>query len=252
VLLDVVYNHTCEGGQMGPTLSFRGLDNRAYYRLRAHAERHYDDFTGCGNSLNVPHPRVLQMVLDSLRYWVEELHVDGFRFDLAPVLARDPIEFQRDARFFEMVQQDPVLSRVKLIAEPWDTGANGYRLGDFPPGWAEWNGRYRDAVRRFWRGDEAQVPELASRLSGSSDIFQGSHRGPYASVNFVTCHDGFTLTDLVSYENKHNEQNGEENRDGTNANFSANYGVEGESDDPDVNRLRERMRRWRSLRAYRC
>jgi glycogen operon protein len=243
VLLDVVYNHTCEGGQLGPTLSFRGVDNRAYYRLRPGDARHYDDFTGCGNSLNVPNPRVLQLVLDSLRYWVEELHVDGFRFDLAPVLARDPVEFQPHARFFETIQQDPVLSRVKLIAEPWDTGANGYRLGAFPPGWAEWNGRYRDAVRRFWRGDEAQVPELASRLSGSSDIFQGSDRGPYASVNFVTCHDGFTLTDLVSYEAKHNEANGEENRDGTNANYSANYGVEGETHDPGITRLRERMRK---------
>ncbi len=241
VLLDVVYNHTCEGGELGPTLSFRGVDNAAYYRLRGDSPRRYDDFTGCGNSLNVPHPRVLQLVLDSLRYWVEDMHVDGFRFDLAPVLARDPVEFSEHARFFATIQQDPVLSRVKLVAEPWDTGPGGYRLGGFPPGWAEWNGRYRDAVRRFWRGDESQVPELASRLSGSSDIFQGSDRGPYASVNFVTCHDGFTMRDLVSYEKKHNEANGEDNRDGTDANFSKNWGEEGDATQPGTERLRERM-----------
>jgi glycogen operon protein len=243
VLLDVVYNHTGEGNELGPTLCFRGLDNRAYYRAMPGDLRRSQDFTGCGNSLNAMHPRVLQLVLDSLRYWVLEMHVDGFRFDLAPTLARESMEFDGFGRFFSTVQQDPVLSRVKLIAEPWDLGPGGYRLGAFPPGWAEWNGRYRDCLRRFWRGDEGEVPELASRLSGSSDIFQGSDRGPHASINFVTCHDGFTLHDLVSYERKHNEANGEGNADGTNENFSRNWGTEGESDFLPVLRLRERMRR---------
>ncbi|HEY8943391.1 MAG TPA: glycogen debranching protein GlgX, partial [Polyangiaceae bacterium] len=204
VLLDVVYNHTAEGSQLGPTLCFRGVDNAAYYKLEPHNPRHHIDYTGCGNSFNLSHPRALQLVLDSLRYWVQEMHVDGFRFDLAVTLARDPYEYDYFSRFFATVQQDPVLSRVKLIAEPWDIGPAGYRVGGFPPGWTEWNGRYRDSVRRFWRGDEGQVPELASRLSGSSDLFQGSDRGPFASINFVTCHDGFTLLDLVSYEQKHN------------------------------------------------
>ena len=243
VLIDVVYNHTGEGNHLGPTLCFRGVDNASYYRLAPQAPRHYDDVTGCGNSLNVSHSRVLQMVLDSLRYWVQEMHVDGFRFDLASTLGRDPDTFDRFGRFFATVQQDPVLSRVKLVAEPWDVGPGGYQLGNFPAGWAEWNGRYRDTVRRFWRGDEAQVPDLASRLSGSSDLFQASDRNPYASINFVTCHDGFTLQDLVSYERKHNEANREDGRDGADDNWSRNWGVEGNTDSSAVLRMRERMKR---------
>jgi glycogen operon protein len=243
VLLDVVYNHSGEGNHLGPTLCFRGIDNPAYYTLIPGDPRHYHDFTGCGNSMNVRHPRTLQLMLDSLRYWVTEMHVDGFRFDLTTTLGRNPIEFDTFARFFATVQQDPVLSAVKLIAEPWDVGPGGYRLGAFPPGWAEWNGRYRDVVRRFWRGDEGQVPELASRLSGSSDIFQGSGRGPHASINFATCHDGFSLRDLVSFERKHNWANGEDNADGANDNWSRNWGVEGPSNASTVLRLRERMER---------
>ena len=243
VILDVVYNHTGEGNQLGPTVCFRGFDNPAYYRLVPHEARHHVDFTGCGNSINVLHPRSLQLILDSLRYWVDEMHVDGFRFDLAPTLARDPYEFDGFSRFLALVQQDPTLCRVKLIAEPWDVGPGGYRLGAFPPGWAEWNGRYRDCIRRFWRGDEGQVPELASRLSGSSDIFQGSDRGPYASINFVTCHDGYSLHDLVSYEHKHNEANAEDNRDGANDNWSRNWGAEGETKAQQVTRLRDRMKK---------
>jgi len=243
VILDVVYNHTGEGNHLGPTLCLRGADNASYYRLVDHDRRYYQDFTGCGNSLNVLHPRSLQLVLDSLRYWVKEMHVDGFRFDLAPTLARDPYEFDGFARFFATVQQDPVLRSVKLIAEPWDVGPGGYRLGGFPPGWAEWNGRYRDCVRRFWRSDEGQVPELASRLSGSSDIFNSSDRGPHASVNFVACHDGFSLHDLVSYEEKHNQANGEDNRDGANDNYSKNWGHEGDTPAAWVLRLRDRMRK---------
>jgi isoamylase len=243
VILDVVYNHTGEGNQLGPTVCFRGFDNPAYYRLVPHEARHHVDFTGCGNSINVLHPRALQLILDSLRYWVSEMHVDGFRFDLAPTLARDPFEFDGFSRFLALVQQDPVLCKVKLIAEPWDVGPGGYRLGAFPPGWAEWNGRYRDCIRRFWRGDEGQVPELASRLSGSSDIFQGSDRGPYASINFVTCHDGYSLHDLVSYEQKHNLANAEDNRDGANDNWSRNWGHEGETKAPQVTRLRDRMKK---------
>ncbi len=241
VLLDVVYNHTGEGSQDGPTVCFRGIDNASYYRLSQSNPRHYVDFTGCGNSFNVLSPRALQLVLDSLRYWVTDMHVDGFRFDLASTLARDPYEFDSFSRFFALVQQDPVLQCVKLIAEPWDLGPGGYRLGGYPPGWAEWNGRYRDCIRRFWRGDEGQVPELASRLSGSSDIFHGGDRGPYASINFVTCHDGFTLKDLVSYERKHNDANGEENRDGNSDNASRNWGIEGETRSAQVQRLRDRM-----------
>ena len=243
VILDVVYNHTGEGNHLGPTLCLRGADNAAYYRLVEHDRRYYQDFTGCGNSLNVLHPRSLQLVLDSLRYWVTQMHVDGFRFDLAPTLARDPYEFDGFARFFATVQQDPVLRGVKLIAEPWDVGPGGYRLGGFPPGWAEWNGRYRDCVRRFWCSDDGQVPELASRLSGSSDIFNSNDRGPHASVNFVACHDGFSLHDLVSYEEKHNLANGEENRDGANDNYSKNWGHEGETNAAWVLRLRDRMRK---------
>lgn len=243
VLLDVVYNHTAEGGAGGPTLCFRGIDNLTYYQLEATPPRNPIDYTGCGNSFNLSHPRTLQLVLDSLRYWVLEMHVDGFRFDLAVTLARDPLEFDAYAGFFATIQQDPVLSRVKLIAEPWDLGPGGYRVGCFPPGWAEWNDRYRNAVRRFWRGDEGQVPELASRLSGSSDLFCAGDRGPFASINFVTCHDGFTLLDWVSYEHKHNQANGEDNRDGTHENFSRNWGVEGPTQTQTVQRQRDRMRR---------
>jgi isoamylase len=243
VILDVVYNHTGEGNALGPTLSFRGIDNASYYRLQREDQRYYTDHTGCGNTVNTFHPRVLQLVLDSLRYWVEEMHVDGFRFDLAVTLGRRMDEFDGVGRFFSTVQQDPVLSRVKLIAEPWDLGPDGYRLGGFPAPWAEWNGRYRDCVRRFWRGDRGQVPELASRLSGSSDIFAPSGRGPHASVNFVTCHDGYTLQDLVSYEQKHNLANGENNADGHDDNLSCNWGAEGKTESTAINDLRLRMKK---------
>ncbi len=241
VILDVVYNHTGEGHQLGPTLSLRGIDNAAYYRLDPHNKRHYVDFTGCGNSLNMLHPRAIQLIMDSLRYWILEMHVDGFRFDLAPALARELYEVNRLSRFFAMIQQDPVISQVKLIAEPWDLGSGGYQVGNFPAGWAEWNGRYRDTVRRFWRGDEGQVGELASRLTGSSDLYSSIDRTPHASINFVTCHDGFTLRDLVSYERKHNEANGEDNRDGTDDNLSRNWGVEGPTEHVPTARTRERM-----------
>ncbi|HZD78568.1 MAG TPA: glycogen debranching protein GlgX [Actinomycetota bacterium] len=243
VILDVVYNHTAEGNQLGPTLSFRGIDNAAYYRLIPDNGRYYMDFTGTGNSLNVLHPRTIQMIADSLRYWVQEMHVDGFRFDLAPVLGREPLMVDPGGTFFDVVMQDPVLSEVKLIAEPWDLGHDGYQVGRFPPGWAEWNGRYRDTIRRFWKGEPGQVPELASRLSGSGDIYQGSGRRTYASVNFITAHDGFTLNDLVSYEQKHNEQNGESNRDGANDNYSRNWGVEGPTESTRITSMRERMKR---------
>ena len=243
VILDVVYNHTGEGNHLGPLLAHRGIDNSAYYRLNPAEPGRYVDFTGCGNTINAVHQRTLQMVLDSLRYWVDEMHVDGFRFDLAPVLARDPEGFNAYARFFELVRQDPVLSRVKLIAEPWDLGPDGYQLGRFPAGWSEWNGKYRDTVRRFWRGDQGQLPDLASRLSGSSDLFDGAGRGPFGGINFPTCHDGFTLRDLVSYEHKHNEANGDDNRDGSDQNYSRNWGVEGPTDDSRVSRLRARMMR---------
>jgi isoamylase len=243
VILDVVYNHTAEGGRLGSTLCFRGIDNASYYKLVPGDARNYWDSTGCGNSVNVGEPRVLQLVMDSLRYWVNEMHVDGFRFDLAPTLARQPLEFDPFSCFFAAAQQDPVLRGVKLIAEPWDLGPGGYRLGGFPPGWVEWNDRYRDTVRRFWKGDAGQVPELASRLSGSSDLFQAGDRGPYASVNFVACHDGFTLADLVSFDRKHNEENHEDNRDGTHENWSRNWGVEGPTAAAPVLRLRSRMQR---------
>jgi glycogen operon protein len=243
VILDVVYNHSGEGNELGPTLCFRGIDNAAYYRLPEHDRRRTTDYTGCGNSLNLLNPRVLQMVLDSLRYWVTEMHVDGFRFDLAPTLAREPHEFDAHGRFLMTVQQDPILSRVKLIAEPWDIGPGGYRLGGFPPSWSEWNGRYRDSIRRFWRGNDGQIAELASRLSGSSDLFAHNGRSPLASINFVTCHDGFTLHDLVCYEKKHNTANGEENRDGTDENYSRNWGIEGETKAMAIVRLRERIKR---------
>jgi isoamylase len=243
VILDVVYNHTGEGNHLGPTLSLRGIDNRAYYRLSPEDQRYYVDFTGTGNSLNMQHPRTIQLIMDSLRYWVQEMHVDGFRFDLAPVLARELWEVNRLSTFFDIIQQDPTLARVKLIAEPWDVGPGGYQLGNFPVRWAEWNGRYRDAIRKVWRGDAGMTSELASRLGGSSDIYQPSDRLAYASVNFVTAHDGYTLRDIVSYEQKHNEANGENNRDGHNDNLSRNWGVEGETDNEEIIELRYRMMR---------
>ena len=243
VILDVVYNHTGEGNHLGPTLSLRGIDNVSYYRLRPEDRRYYMDFTGTGNSLNMLHPRTMQLIMDSLRYWITDMHVDGFRFDLAPVLARELYEVNRLGTFFDIIQQDPVISQVKLIAEPWDLGEGGYQVGNFPTGWAEWNGRYRDCVRRFWRGDSGQVPELASRLSGSSDLYEASGRRTYASVNFVTAHDGFTLHDLVSYERKHNEANGDGNRDGTDENSSRNWGAEGPTESARVASMRERMKR---------
>jgi len=242
VILDVVYNHTGEGDQLGPTLSLRGIDNAVYYRLDPHDRSRYLDFTGTGNSLNLMHTRTMALIMDSLRYWVTDMHVDGFRFDLAPVLVRG-YEAGHPSAFFEIVGQDPVLSQVKLIAEPWDVGPDGYQLGRFPRGWSEWNGAYRDCVRRFWRGDAGQVPELASRLTGSSDIFTPSGRRTYASVNFVTCHDGFTLTDLVSFEHRHNEANGEDNRDGAVENYSRNWGVEGFTPSVRIERARDRMKR---------
>lgn len=242
VILDVVYNHTGEGDHQGPTLSFRGIDNGAYYRL-AQDQSRYVDFTGCGNSLNVAHPNTLLLIMDSLRYWVLEMHVDGFRFDLASALARELWEVDRLGAFFDIIHQDPVLSQVKLIAEPWDLGPDGYQVGKFPVGWSEWNGKYRDCLRRFWKGDGGTVSELASRLSGSSDLYSHNGRRPYASVNFITAHDGFTLRDLVSYNNKHNEDNGEENRDGCGHNDSWNCGAEGPTDDPVINQLRARQQR---------
>jgi glycogen operon protein len=243
VILDVVYNHTAEGSHLGPTLSLRGIDNRSYYRLVPDQPRYYMDFTGCGNTLNMLNPRVLQLIMDSLRYWVLEMHVDGFRFDLASALARELFEVDRLSAFFDIIHQDPVLSQVKLIAEPWDLGEGGYQVGNFPVGWTEWNGRYRDAVRRFWRGDGGAVSELATRLAGSSDLYGRTGRQPHASINFVTAHDGFTLHDLVSYNEKHNEANGEDGRDGENHNLSWNCGIEGPSDDPAVLALRARQMR---------
>jgi isoamylase len=243
VILDVVYNHTAEGSHLGPTLSFRGIDNAAYYRLVPDHPRHCMDYTGCGNTLNMTHPRTLQLIMDSLRYWVLEMHVDGFRFDLASALAREFHDVNRLSAFFDVIHQDPVISQVKLIAEPWDLGEGGYQVGNFPPGWAEWNGRYRDAIRRYWKGDERQVADLGYRLTGSSDLYEQGGRRPSASVNFVTAHDGFTLADLVAYNGKHNEANGEDNRDGTDDNASWNGGVEGPTDDPGVLALRGRQTR---------
>ena len=243
VIVDVVYNHTAEGNHLGPTLSLRGIDNKAYYRLEPDNPRFYTDFTGTGNSLNMLHPRTIQLIMDSLRYWVLDMHVDGFRFDLAPVLARELYEVNRLGTFFDIIQQDPVLSQVKLIAEPWDVGPGGYQVGNFPVGWAEWNGKYRDAVRAYWRGDPGLRSELAFRLAGSSDIYQWSDRRTYASVNFVTAHDGYTLHDLVSYERKHNEANGEGNRDGHDHNISSNWGVEGPTHDERIIEVRERAKR---------
>jgi glycogen operon protein len=242
VILDVVYNHTAEGNQLGPTLSMRGIDNASYYRLAPDA-RYYMDFTGCGNTLNMQSPRVLQLLMDSLRYWVLEMHVDGFRFDLASALARELYEVDKLGAFFDVIHQDPVISQVKLIAEPWDVGPGGYQVGNFPVLWTEWNGQYRDAVRRFWRGDGGAASELATRLSGSSDLYEQSGRLPYASINFVTSHDGYSLEDIVSFNHKHNEANGEGNRDGHDDNLSWNCGVEGPTDDARVTELRERQKR---------
>ncbi|HYB18258.1 MAG TPA: glycogen debranching protein GlgX [Streptosporangiaceae bacterium] len=243
VILDVVYNHTAEGDHMGPTLSFRGIDNGAYYRLDGSEPWRYLDYTGCGNSLNARHPHALQLVMDSLRYWILEMHVDGFRFDLASALARELHDVDRLSTFFDVVQQDPVVSQVKLIAEPWDIGEGGYQVGNFPPLWTEWNGKYRDTIRDFWRGHPETMPEFASRLAGSSDLYATSGRRPVASINFVTCHDGFTLHDLVSYNSKHNEANGEDNRDGTDDNRSWNCGTEGPTHDRAISGLRARQKR---------
>jgi isoamylase len=242
VILDVAFNHTAEGNHLGPTLSLKGLDNATYYRLSPDDRRHYWDSTGCGNCLNVPHPQTLHLVMDALRHWVEVMHVDGFRFDLATTLARDAFEFSRAGNFLQAVHQDPTLNRVKLIAEPWDLGPDGYQVGKFPVRWSEWNDKFRDCARRFWKGDIVH-DELGWRLSGSADLYQAAGRKIFASVNFVTCHDGFTLRDLVSYNHKHNEANGEENRDGADDNASWNCGVEGDTDDPSVNELRDRQQR---------
>jgi glycogen operon protein len=243
VILDVVYNHTAEGNHLGPTLSFRGIDNAAYYRLVPDDPRYYMDFTGTGNTLNMMHPRVLQLIMDSLRYWILEMHVDGFRFDLASALARQLYEVDQLSSFFTIIHQDPVISQAKLIAEPWDVGEGGYQVGNFPIGWAEWNGKYRDVVRSYWKGDGGLVDELAYRLTGSSDLYEHGGRRPYASINFVTAHDGFTLRDLVSYDEKHNEANGEGNGDGESHNLSHNNGVEGPTDDVEIRRVRARQRR---------
>jgi glycogen operon protein len=243
VILDVVYNHTAEGNHLGPTLSLRGVDNATYYRLVPENRRYYLDFTGCGNTLNMRSPQVLQLIMDSLRYWVQEMHVDGFRFDLASALARELYEVDRLGAFFDIIHQDPVISQVKLIAEPWDLGAGGYQVGNFPVHWTEWNGKYRDAMRAFWKGDDRGVAEVATRLAGSNDLYEHSGRRPYASINFITAHDGFTLHDLVSYNEKHNEANGDDNRDGENNNQSWNCGVEGPTEESCLIRLREQQKR---------
>jgi glycogen operon protein len=243
VILDVVYNHTAEGNHLGPVLSMKGFDNAAYYRLGPEDARYYVDYTGCGNSLNMRNPHVLQLIMDSLRYWIQEMHVDGFRFDLAAALARELHDVDRLAAFFDLIQQDPVIRKVKLIAEPWDVGEGGYQVGNFPPLWSEWNGKYRDTVRDYWRGENQKLGEFAYRLTGSSDLYEWSGRRPSASVNFVTAHDGFTLADLVSYNEKHNEANGHDNSDGENHNRSWNHGVEGPTDDPEVLALRRRQQR---------
>jgi isoamylase len=243
VILDVVYNHTAEGHHLGPTLSFKGIDNPTYYRLVPDNPRFYVDYTGCGNSLNVRHPQTLQLIMDSLRYWILEMHVDGFRFDLAATLARELHEVDRLSSFFDIIHQDPVISQVKLIAEPWDIGEGGYQVGNFPILWAEWNGRYRDTVRAYWRADPGTLAELGFRLTGSSDLYEHDGRRPYASINFITAHDGFTLNDLVSYNQKHNEANLEDNRDGENHNLSYNFGVEGPTTDPKIKAAREKQKR---------
>ena len=242
VIIDVVYNHTAEGSELGPTLSFRGIDNAAYYR-QTEDKRYYMDYTGCGNTLNTRMPNVLRLIMDSLRYWIEEMHVDGFRFDLAATLARELHEVDRLGAFFDIIHQDPVISKVKLIAEPWDVGEGGFQVGKFPPGWGEWNGLYRDCMRDFWRGADNRLAEFASRLTGSSDLYAGDYRLPTASINFITAHDGFTLRDLVSYEHKHNEANHDNNTDGADDNLSANYGVEGDTDDPAILAIRARQQR---------
>jgi glycogen operon protein len=243
VILDVVYNHTAEGNHLGPTLSLRGVDNASYYRLVPDNRRYYLDFTGCGNTLNMQSPQVLQLIMDSLRYWVLEMHVDGFRFDLASALARELYEVDRLGAFFDIIHQDPVLSQVKLIAEPWDLGAGGYQVGNFPVLWTEWNGKYRDAMRAFWKGEDRGVAEVATRIAGSNDLYEHSGRRPYASINFITAHDGFTLHDLVSYNHKHNESNGEHNRDGEGHNLSWNCGVEGPTTERCIVELREQQKR---------
>ncbi len=243
VILDVVYNHTGEGNHLGPTLSMRGIDNAAYYRVMADDARYYMDYTGTGNSLNMRHPNVLQLIMDSLRYWVLEMHVDGFRFDLAATLARELHDVDRLSAFFDLIQQDPILSQVKLIAEPWDVGEGGYQVGNFPPLWSEWNGKYRDTVRDYWRGEPATMPDFGSRFTGSSDLYETSGRRPTASINFITAHDGFTLQDLVSYNQKHNAANGEDNKDGESHNRSWNCGIEGQTEDPEIIALRERQKR---------
>ena len=243
VILDVVYNHTCEGNHMGPMLSMKGVDNTTYYRTVADNPEFYMDYTGTGNTLNMYHPQVLKLVMDSLRYWVSEMHVDGFRFDLASTLARELHDVNKLGAFFDTIHQDPTLADIKLIAEPWDVGEGGYQVGNFPVLWAEWNGKYRDTVRRFWKGDSGQLSDFAYRITGSSDLYQGDGRTPAASINFITAHDGFTLCDLVSYNEKHNEANGDENRDGSDSNDSWNMGAEGPTDDPEINKLRERQTR---------
>ena len=243
VILDVVYNHTAEGNQMGPTLSFRGIDNAAYYRVSPEDPRYYMDYTGCGNTFAMTNPRVLQLIMDSLRYWILEMHVDGFRFDLASTLARELHEVNKLGAFFDIIHQDPIISQVKLIAEPWDLGEGGYQVGNFPIGWSEWNGKYRDTVRSFWKGDGGVVSEFATRFCGSSDLYEWSSRRPHASINFITCHDGFNLNDLVSYNHKHNEANGEDGNDGADDNISWNCGVEGPTDDPEIIEFRERKKR---------
>lgn len=243
VILDVVYNHTAEGNQLGPTVCFRGIDNAAYYRAVEGQPRYYMDYTACGNTLNMRHPHTLQLLMDSLRYWVIEMHVDGFRFDLAAALARELHEVDRLGAFFDIIHQDPTLSQVKLIAEPWDLGEGGYQVGNFPVLWSEWNGRYRDCARDYWRGADQSLPEFASRLTGSSDLYESGGRKPYSSINFLTAHDGFTLSDLVSYNDRHNENNGDENRDGEANNPSWNCGVEGPTEDNKINALRARQKR---------
>jgi glycogen operon protein len=243
VILDVVYNHTAEGNQMGPTFSWKGIDNRSYYHLSPEDPRYYMDFTGCGNTPNTRHPRTLQLIMDSLRYWVTEMHIDGFRFDLAATLGRSQLVVDHMSAFFSIIHQDPILSQVKLIAEPWDVGPDGYQVGNFPVLWTEWNGRFRDCVRRFWKGDGGTVSEFATRISGSSDLYKDDGRRPSASINFITCHDGFTLHDLVSFNDKHNEANGEENRDGSSDNNSWNCGAEGPTDKPEIIELRQRQGR---------
>src|SRR6186713_2354626 len=249
VILDVVYNHTAEGNHLGPTMSLRGIDNSSYYRLLPNNPRYYMDYTGTGNTLNMRTPRVLQMIMDSLRYWVLEMHVDGFRFDLASALARELHEVNRLGAFFDIITQDPVLANVKLIAEPWDLGEGGYQVGNFPVGWAEWNGKYRDTVRKFWKGEMGLHSEIATRLGGSADLYERTGRLPSASINFITAHDGFTLNDLVSYDNKHNDANKDENHDGADDNNSWNCGHEGPTDNEAIVALRERQKRnlWASL-----